>query len=175
VSWVHYKLSKYDQSNYLTEKYEHLNWLQKSIEKRKTTLVRVMQAIIDKQNDFFQKGTSYLKPLTIKEIAESVELHDSTVSRAVNGKYVQTPHGLFELKYFFTSSISTNGNDEISSEIVKDLIVEIVKNENKSKPLSDQKILDILSANEGLTLTRRTVTKYREQLGVPSSSKRKRY
>ncbi|EKN67951.1 RNA polymerase factor sigma-54 [Schinkia azotoformans] len=169
------QLSKYDQSNYLTEKYEHLNWLKKSIEKRKTTLVRVMQAIIDKQNDFFQKGTSYLKPLTIKEIAELVELHESTVSRAVNGKYVQTPHGLFELKYFFTSSISTNGNDEISSEIVKDLIVEIVKNENKSKPLSDQKILDILSANEGLTLTRRTVTKYREQLGVPSSSKRKRY
>lgn len=165
----------YDESKYLSEKYEHLHWLQKSLEKRKTTLVRVMQAIIEKQTDFFQKGSSYLRPLTIKEIAEIVELHESTVSRAVNGKYVQTPHGLFELKYFFTTSKITDGNNEISSEVVKEWIAAIVTEENKQKPLSDQKILEILFADKGLTLNRRTVTKYREQLGIPSSTKRKRY
>lgn len=169
------QFTDHDQSKYLTEKYEHFNWLQKSIEKRKTTLVSVMQAIIEKQNDFFQKDTSHLKPLTIKELAASVGLHESTVSRAVNGKYVQTPHGLFELKHFFTSSMITNGNDEISSEVVKELIVEIVRNENKRKPLSDQKIVELLFTNDRLTLSRRTVTKYREQLGIPSSTKRKRY
>ena len=164
-----------DESKYLSEKYEHLNWLKKSLEKRKTTLVRVMQAIIEKQTHFFQKGPSYLKPLTIKEIADSVELHESTVSRAVNGKYVQTPHGLFELRSFFTSSKITDGEREISSEVVKEWISAIVNNENKQKPLSDQKILEILFADKGLTFTRRTVTKYREQLGIPSSTKRKRY
>lgn len=163
------------ESNYLQEKFQHFHWLQQSLAKRKKTLVNVMEAIVDRQLEFFEKGIVHLKPLTIKEIADAVELHESTVSRAVNRKYVQTPHGLFEMKYFFTSSIAVNGKEETSSKVVKQAISNIVETENKLKPYSDQKIVELLERDEGFNLSRRTVTKYREQLGIPSSSKRKRY
>ncbi len=168
-------ITSFDHKNYLQEKYQHFKWLQQAVDKRKQTLLKVMKAIIEKQHDFFEKGTAYLKPLTIKDVAGEIGMHESTVSRAVNGKYVHTPHGLFEIKYFFTSSIAVNGSEEISSEVVKKALYKLVENENKYKPLSDQKLVELLQTNDGFNLSRRTVTKYREQLGIPSSSKRKRY
>lgn len=169
------RLPNKEDSTFLKEKYHHFNWLKQAIDKRKITLVKVMNAIVDRQYKFFQEGIKYLKPLTIKEIAEAINLHESTVSRAVNGKYVQTPQGLFELKYFFTSSIGTVTNNEASSEVVKRSICALIDKENKQKPISDQKIVDLLGVNYGYNLSRRTVTKYREQLGIPSSSKRRRF
>lgn len=161
--------------HYLQEKYQQVHWLLKSIEQRKVTLYNVMTAIVEKQKAFFEKGECFLSPMTLKEVAEAIDIHESTVSRATTDKYVQTPHGLFELKYFFTSSLKTENGKDTSSLHVKQLIKELIDHENKSKPLSDQKISALLKKEDGVVVSRRTVTKYREQLNIPSSSKRKRF
>lgn len=161
-------------SKYLNEKLESAMWLIKSIEQRRNTLYNVVSCILEIQKDFFEQGVTALKPLTLREIAEKLDIHESTVSRTVNGKYVQTPKGLFELKYFFNSGIEKRSGDTIASEGIKDIIKKIIEQEDSQKPISDQKIADILKGRE-VEISRRTVAKYRDEMGILSSSKRKRY
>jgi RNA polymerase sigma-54 factor len=162
-------------NQYISEKYQRFLWLQKSIEQRRLTLIKVMTSILQKQRSFFERGERFMKPLTLKEIAEDVDIHESTVSRATNGKYVQTPFGLYELKQFFTSSIQTDSDDAVSSSVVKQTLKEVIENEDKRKPLSDQKIASIMKNDHHLQVSRRTIAKYREQLNIPSSTLRKRF
>lgn len=163
-----------DASEYLQEKLSQALWIIRSIEQRRMTIYNVVKSILKFQKDFFEKGEKALKPLTLKEVAEDINMHESTVSRAINGKYMQTPRGLFELKYFFSSGFSTNQGQDISSTSIKAIIKEIIEEENPKKPLSDQKISDILQ-KKGINISRRTVAKYRDELGIPSSSMRRRY
>lgn len=168
------KSSHTEAKQFIHEKLNAALWLAKSLEQRRLTLMRVTQAIVDIQHDFFEHGVHYLRPMTQKEIAERVGLHESTVSRATSNKYVQTPRGLFELKYFFTSSLSTANGDAASSESVKKRIKAIIDAEDRKKPYSDQLITEMLT-KEGLEISRRTVAKYREEMMIPSSAKRKRF
>ncbi|WP_026567795.1 RNA polymerase factor sigma-54 [Bacillus sp. UNC41MFS5] len=173
-----HKFKDQDQqvSRFLQDKLQDYNWIQKSIEQRKETLTKVIAKIIEKQETFFQKGSNNLVPMTMKEIAGELNIHESTVSRAVREKYVQTPYGTFPLKSFFTSTIQTVSDDEnTSSTQVKKKISTLIENENKQKPLSDQDIVEQLKTVEGMVVSRRTVAKYRDQLGIPSSAKRKRF
>jgi RNA polymerase sigma-54 factor len=162
-------------SRYIDNQFQQFHWLQKSLEQRKDTLQKVALKIVEKQTDFFKKGQGYLKPMIMKEIAEELDIHESTVSRAVREKYVQTPFGVFELKSFFTSTIQTTNEESTSSTQVKAEIKKYIDAEDKLKPLSDQEIVEILKDKEGIVVSRRTVAKYREQLKIPSSSKRRRY
>jgi len=174
----YHKFKNQDQqvSRFLQDKLQDYNWIQKSIEQRKETLTKVIAKIIEKQEAFFQKGSNNLVPMTMKEIAGELNIHESTVSRAVREKYVQTPYGTFPLKSFFTSTIQTVSEDEnTSSTQVKKKIATLIENENKQKPLSDQDIVEQLKIEEGMVVSRRTIAKYRDQLGIPSSSKRKRF
>jgi RNA polymerase sigma-54 factor len=160
---------------YIQEKLNSAMWLIKSIEQRRMTLYKVTQAIVEEQQAFFKSGITCLKPMTLKDIAQKVDLHESTISRATSNKYVQTPRGLFELKYFFTNGLNrSDGGDAASALSVKKKIKEMIDGEDKSKPLSDQKIMDVLVA-DGTQISRRTVAKYREELGIVGSSKRKRF
>jgi len=158
---------------YIQEKMRGAVWLIKSIHQRQRTIYRVTKSIVKFQRDFFEKGIEYLKPLVLRDVAEDIEMHESTVSRVTTNKYVQTPRGLFELKYFFNSGINTTVGDSIASESVKSKIKEIIAAENAKKPYSDQKIVNILK-QQGIDIARRTVTKYREMLGIRSSTERKR-
>jgi RNA polymerase sigma-54 factor len=174
----YHKFKDQDQqvSRFLQDKLQDYQWIQKSIEQRKETLTRVVAKIIEKQASFFQKGSQYLVPMTMKEVAGELDIHESTVSRAVREKYVQTPIGTFALKTFFTSTIQTVSDDEnTSSTQVKKKIATLIEKENKQKPLSDQEIVEHLKIEEGMVVSRRTIAKYRDQLGIPSSSKRKRF
>lgn len=170
---------KYNETNpgsekaYLQEKIKSANWLIKSIEQRQRTIKRVAECIIEKQVDFLENGIKSLKPMVLRDVAEALELHESTISRVTSNKYMQTPRGVFELKFFFTSSIKSDEED-VSSSFVKSIIKEIVGSENQLKPFSDQKIVALLS-EKGVHLARRTVAKYREQLGILPSSKRKKF
>ncbi|QCX34654.1 RNA polymerase factor sigma-54 [Caloramator sp. E03] len=157
--------------HYVKEKLSSAMWLIKSIEQRIDTIKKVVYAIVEYQMDFFEYGID-LKPLTLKQIADMTSLHESTVSRAVKGKYIQTPRGLFELKNFFIKGLQTKGGEDVSVSRLKDRIKEIIKNENKEKPYSDQQIADKMNG-EGFNISRRTVAKYREEMNIPSSSKRK--
>lgn len=159
--------------DYLSKNLQSALRLIKSIEQRRNTIKRVCEAIVAYQIDFFEMGLLYLKPLNLKDIADEIEVHESTVSRAVNGKYMQCPNGLFEIKYFFQSGVKNFGGDGVSSESIKVLIRSMVAEENEKKPLSDQKIADTL-AEKGIDISRRTVAKYRDELLIPPSSKRKR-
>lgn len=161
-------------SAYINNKLSSAMWLIKSLEHRKNTLYSVVKAILEYQMDFFEKGPMYLKTMTLKKIADMVNVHESTVSRAINGKYVQTPRGIFEIKYFFKSGVDSQEGDAISSESIKKMIKSYVSSEDASKPVSDQHIADCL-IKEGYMISRRTVAKYRDELGILSSSKRKRY
>jgi len=158
---------------YIQEKLRGALWLIKSIHQRQRTIYRVTKSIVKFQRDFFDRGVEHLKPLVLRDVAEDIEMHESTVSRVTTNKYVQTPQGLFELKYFFNSGISTTGGDSVASESVKSKIKEIITAEDARKPFSDQKIVEILRG-QGIDIARRTVTKYREMLGVGSSTQRKR-
>jgi len=158
---------------YIQEKMRGALWLIKSIHQRQRTIYKVTQSIVKFQREFFDKGIEYLKPLVLRDVAEDIEMHESTISRVTTNKYVQTPRGLFELKYFFNSGISTTGGDSVASESVKSRIKEIIAGENAKKPYSDQKIVDILK-KQGIDIARRTVTKYREMLGIGSSTERRR-
>ncbi|NRD76484.1 RNA polymerase factor sigma-54 [Bacillus sp. BRMEA1] len=163
-------------NRFLQEKLQDYQWILKSIEQRKDTLIKVVSKIVEKQTAFFQKGPHFLEPMTMKEIAADLEIHESTVSRAVREKYAQTPIGTFPLKSFFSSTIQTVSDDEnTSSTQVKNSIKKLIDQENKEKPLSDQDIVEQLKTLEGIVVSRRTIAKYRDQLRIPSSSKRKRF
>lgn len=164
-----------EANKFLTDKLNSSMWLIKSIEQRKMTLYKVIESILKFQISFFENGKNYLKPLVLKDVADDIGVHESTVSRATNGKYVQTPLGLFELKYFFSSSLKKESHEEVvSSTSVKNQIKDLIDNENNEKPLSDQKIADILTSL-GVNISRRTVAKYRDEMRIPSSSMRRRF
>ena len=161
-----------ETKNFLKTKLESARWFINSINQRRATMLKVMHTIVELQQDFFKLGEGNLKPMILKDIAERIEMDISTVSRVVNGKYVQTEFGVFELKYFFSEGLSTDSGEEISNKEVKAIIEGIISEEDKQKPLSDQKIADMLE-KKGFNIARRTVTKYREQLGVPVARLRK--
>lgn len=163
-----------DTMSFINDKLSSAMWLIKSLEQRKNTLYKVVKAIIDYQIDFFEKGGRYLKTMTLKDIADEVQVHESTVSRAISGKYAQTPRGIFEIKYFFKSGVGSQSGEDISSESIKKMIKSIIDEEDTTKPISDQAIAEIL-AQKGIKISRRTVAKYRDEIGIPSSSRRKRY
>ncbi|MBF0431536.1 MAG: RNA polymerase factor sigma-54 [Fibrobacteria bacterium] len=162
------------EKKYVREKLNSASWLIRAIEQRKTTMMKVMNAIIENQPDFFSKGAANLKPLILQDVADNIKMHISTVSRVINGKYVQTPHGIFELKYFFTSGISKEDGADVSSIKVKDEIKILIDSEEPKKPLSDQKIADILK-KKGFEVARRTVAKYRDQLNILPARLRKQF
>ncbi len=179
VSPYYNSLSKESKSDdelakYLTDKFNSALWLIKSIEQRKRTIHNVAEAVVEHQKEFFDKGPKFLKTLTLKQVAEAIGMHESTVSRSVNGKYMQTPRGVFEIKYFFSSGITGQDGEGVSSNSIKTMIKEIIDNEDASKPYSDQDIVGILS-ERNIEISRRTVAKYREGMNILSSSKRRRY
>jgi RNA polymerase sigma-54 factor len=156
---------------YLTERVRAASWLIKSIQQRQQTIYRVAESIMKFQRAFLDHGISRLKPLVLKEVADDIGMHESTVSRVTSEKYVHTPRGVFELKFFFTSGIKTSTGD-ISSSSVKERIKTLIAAESNKNPISDQQIVEILKG-EKIDIARRTVAKYRETLGIPSSSQRK--
>ena len=158
---------------YLEKKLDGANFLIKSIEQRRDTIKKVIEAIAQYQRNFFFEGVEELRPLTLKAVAEMVEVHESTVSRAIHGKYIQTPKGTFALKFFFKRGYA-QGDEDKSSDAIKRFIKEMIGGEDKKKPLSDQKISEMLQ-DKNLNVARRTVAKYREALMIQPSSKRKEY
>lgn len=152
--------------NYIRKKVENAKWFITSIYQRKMTMMKVMEAIVQRQYNFFDKGPDYIEPLIMREIAEMINMDISTVSRVSNGKYVQTDFGVFELKYFFNERIENEEGEEIATPIIKTRIKEIVEEENPKKPYSDDKI-SVMLKKEGFPIARRTVAKYREQIGIP--------
>lgn len=166
-----------DVQKFMKDKFSEYEWLKRSVAQRGETIVKVGTAIVSAQQDFFLKANHPIKPLTLKEIAEELSIHESTVSRSVNGKYLETSFGIFELKTFFTSALTSSHNEDgedASGADVKRKLAEFVKNEDKAKPLSDQKIV-VMLADEGIEVSRRTIAKYRDALNIPSSTKRKRF
>lgn len=159
--------------NYIQDKLRSAVWLIRSIHQRQRTIYRVTESIVKFQREFLDKGIAHLKPLVLRDVAEDVDLHESTVSRVTTNKYVHTPQGIYELKYFFNSSISRVVGDDVASESVKEKIRQIVAEEDPKKPLSDRKIVDLLKQSN-INIARRTVAKYREMLGILPSSKRKK-
>lgn len=163
-----------DAKKYMEDKMGSAMWLLKSIEQRRMTLYKVAHCLVDIQNEFLDKGVKYLKPLTLKQVAELVEVHESTVSRATTNKYIQTPQGLFELKYFFSTGVGANEDDKVSSKSIKHILEQIIAEEDVTKPLSDDAIANIL-CEKGMQISRRTVAKYRQELGIGSTISRRRY
>lgn len=159
--------------DFINDKLRSAQWLIRAIEQRRRTIIKVTECIVEKQREFLEKGVAFLKPMILRDVAETVGMHESTISRVTSNKYVHTPQGLFELKYFFNSSISRVGDEDIASESVKQAIKQIIAAEDKNKPLSDQAIVKKLKADRGIKIARRTVAKYREMLGILSSAKRK--
>ncbi len=163
-----------DAKEFIKEKLNAATLLIKNIQSRKSTILRIAEEIVKSQEEFFRHGTKYIKPMRMKDIAQQLDFHESTISRGVNGKYMLTPYGMFEFKYFFSSSLESEDDTCVSSTSIKKMIEDKIKKENKRKPLSDDNIAKILK-EEGITVARRTVAKYRENLGILSSSKRKQY
>ncbi|WP_232463482.1 RNA polymerase factor sigma-54 [Tumebacillus avium] len=163
-----------ETKDYISGKLSGALWLLKSIEQRRQTIFNVTSAIVELQRGFFEEGVRGMKPLTLRQVAEKVGLHESTISRATTGKFAQTPRGVFELKYFFGSGVQNASGDSTSAESIKSQIKQLVAAENPNKPLSDQKLAQLLQ-EQGIEIARRTVAKYREEENIPSSSQRKRY
>lgn len=163
-----------EEKRYIRGKLEAARWLIRNIEQRKQTILRIAIAIVEAQKDFLDKGVEFIRPLTLQQIADVVNVHEATVSRATRGKYMQTPQGLFEMKYFFSPGLSRDHGDAQSSKSVQSIIQRMVDDEDKNKPLSDQKIADILK-EKGLNIARRTVTKYREALNIPPTNLRRSF
>jgi RNA polymerase sigma-54 factor len=163
-----------DAKEYIQDKLRSAVWLIRSIHQRQRTIYKVTESIVKFQKDFLDKGIAYLKPLILRDVAEDIGMHESTVSRVTTNKYVHTPQGIYELKFFFNSAINKTGGDEIASEAVKNHIKLIVAAEEPKRPHSDQKIVEILKGQH-IEIARRTVAKYREVLGILPSSKRKKY
>lgn len=161
-------------ADYLSERVNSANWLIRSIEQRKQTIFNVVSSVVKHQREFFDNGSKYLKTLTLKDIAEELGIHESTVSRSINGKYLQCPRGVYEIKYFFSAGVSDQVGEGVSSNSIKEFIKEIIDGEDKHRPYSDQTIVKLLE-DKGFNISRRTVAKYRDELGILSSSKRKRY
>ncbi len=157
---------------FLREKFESAKWFIACIQQRRETLMKIMQAILEKQFEFFEKGPKFLRPMIYKDIAEEINMDISTISRVVNGKYVQSPMGIHELKYFFSEGLITDSGEEVSNKHIKERLKEIIDGENKSAPYSDDKLAEILN-EEGIHIARRTVAKYREQLRLPIARLRK--
>jgi len=163
-----------ESKHYISECFQNANWLVKSLHQRATTILKVSTEIVRQQDMFFKKGIEYLKPIVLRDIADAVEMHESTVSRVTSNKYIATPRGIFELKYFFTSAInSSEGGDAHSAESVKYKIKRLIDEEPPNKILSDDKLVQLLK-NDGIDIARRTVAKYREALNIPSSVQRRR-
>jgi RNA polymerase sigma-54 factor len=160
--------------NYIREKIRAGKFLIKSLHQRQQTILNIAKEIVRRQREFMEKGVAYLKPLTMVQVAEVVGVHETTVSRAVSGKYMQTPQGLFEMKYFFTAGIETASGDGLSNTSVKDMIADIFKKEDPTKPLSDQEVVKMLQ-ERGIVIARRTVAKYRTELNILPSNLRKVY
>ena len=159
--------------DYILEKVKAGQWLLKSIEQRQKTIYRVTKSILRFQKKFFQHGINFLRPLVLKDVAEDIDVHESTVSRITTNKYVHTPQGIFELKYFFTSGIDQGRGDAVSSKRIKDMIMQMVQKEDLKSPYTDLQIADILERQSGIKVARRTVAKYREALNILPSNKRK--
>jgi len=157
---------------YIKEKLEQARWLINAINQRRTTMVNVMTAIVEEQKEFFEHGESHLKPLTMEQIADKVGMNVATISRVANGKYVQTPLGMYEIKYFFNTGVATQSGEDLPKRVVKAKIEEIIKGENPATPYSDQEIARLLG-KQGIMLARRTVTKYREELAIKAARYRK--
>jgi RNA polymerase sigma-54 factor len=157
---------------YVKDKFRSALWLIKSVDQRQKTIHKVATSIINFQREFLDQGIEFLRPLVLRDVANDIGMHESTVSRVVNNKYMHTPQGVFELKYFFHSGISSSYGESVSSVTIKQRIRKIIENEDPRKPLSDSKIVSILQ-KEGLMLARRTIAKYREELKIPTSNQRK--
>jgi RNA polymerase sigma-54 factor len=158
---------------FIAKKLNSAQWMIQAIEQRRQTMLKVMNFIVDRQREFFEKGVEYLKPLTLREVAEHIDMHESTVSRVTNGKYAQTPRGVLPLKFFFSSGLSTDYGEDVSARGIRARIEKLVHEEDAMRPLTDQSIVDILK-DEGVRIARRTVAKYRDQLGILSARMRKR-
>jgi len=157
---------------FLKEKFESAKWFIACIQQRRDTLMKIMQAILENQYQFFEKGSKFLKPMIYKDIAEEIGMDISTISRVVNNKYVQSPMGIHELKYFFSEGLSTDSGDDISNKHIKELLKDLINGESKKIPLSDEKLAELLN-EKGIHIARRTVAKYREQLKIPVARLRK--
>ena len=163
-----------NEKSYIAEQFQSANWLVKALHQRATTIMKVATELVRQQDGFFTHGVQHLKPLVLRDIADAIEMHESTVSRVTSNKFMATPRGIFELKYFFTSAIaSTEGGDAHSAEAVRHRIKELIDTEPTKKILSDDKIVALLRA-DGIDIARRTVTKYREAMRIPSSVQRRR-
>lgn len=158
---------------FIKNRLESARWLINSIHQRRVTILKVVEAIVTRQHDFFDKGSNFLKPMILKDIADEIGMDISTVSRVTNGKYVQTDYGVFELKHFFSEKIKRDDGEDVSNKEIKNRIRDIIDNENPSKPLNDMKIVEILQ-KEGFNIARRTVAKYREQMMIPVSRLRRK-
>ena len=161
-----------DANKYISESLQEAKWFIKSLNNRYDTLKRVAVAIVANQSDFFRQGETALKPMVLQQIAEELDLHESTISRATSNKYMQTPLGVFELKYFFSTGLSSDDGEGVSATAIRSIIKKIINDEEKRKPISDSKIAKMLD-ELGYSVARRTVAKYREAMNIPSSSKRK--
>jgi len=164
-----------DTKKYVEEKLNSAKWLIKGIEQRKKTIYRIAETLVEYQKDFLDKGILFIKPLTLGEVADRLDIHESTVSRAIHNKIVQTPRGLLKVKFLFSKGVDKKSGETVSTDKVKKLIKEYIDNENCLKPWSDQKLVDLLSEKGGVNISRRTVAKYREILKIPSSNLRKRF
>jgi RNA polymerase sigma-54 factor len=162
-----------EAKSYVQEKLRSAQWLIRSIHQRQRTIYRVMESILKFQRDFFDKGIGHLKPLILRDVAEDIGMHESTISRVTSNKYVHTPQGIFELKYFFNSSIGRSEGDDVASASVKHRIKQLIESEDQRHPFSDQAIVEVLK-KENIEIARRTVAKYRESMGILSSSKRRK-
>ncbi len=162
-----------ESKDFIASKLNSANWMIQAIEQRRQTMLKVMHYIVDRQRDFFERGVQALRPLTLREVAEAVGMHESTVSRVTNEKFVQTPRGVLPLKFFFSSGLATSDGDDVSARGIKDQIQKLVSGEDTKSPLTDQAIVEILQQT-GVQIARRTVAKYRDQLGVLPARMRKR-
>jgi RNA polymerase sigma-54 factor len=162
-----------ENREFIASKMNSANWMIQAIEQRRQTMLKVMNFIVDRQRDFFEKGVEYLKPLTLREVAEVINMHESTVSRVTNEKYVQTPRGVLPLKFFFSSALSTSSGEDASARSIRAKLQKMVGDEKSAKPLTDQQIVHLFQ-EQGIQIARRTVAKYRDQLGILPARMRKR-
>jgi RNA polymerase sigma-54 factor len=162
-----------EHREFIASRMNSANWLIQAIEQRRQTMLKVMNFIVDRQREFFEKGIEYLKPLTLREVAEVINMHESTVSRVTNEKFVQTPRGVLPLKFFFSSALSTSSGEDASARSIRAKLQKMVGEESTANPLTDQQIVHLFQ-EQGIKIARRTVAKYRDQLGILPARMRKR-
>jgi RNA polymerase sigma-54 factor len=162
-----------ENKDFIASRMNSATWMVQAIEQRRQTMLKVMNFIVDRQREFFEKGVEYLRPLTLREVAEVISMHESTVSRVTNEKYVQTPRGVLPLKFFFSSALSTASGEDASARSIRAKLEKMVAEEKPAKPLTDQQIVHLFE-EQGIQIARRTVAKYRDQLGILPARMRKR-